>query len=51
MITLESSTGADLSVTGKADLLKALGLSVRDRCRQCNGDGGAHDQHRLAWRG
>ena len=26
-ITLESSTGADLSVTGKADLLKALGLS------------------------
>jgi flagellin len=27
-ITLESSTGADLSVTGKADLLKALGLST-----------------------
>src|SRR5450755_2188310 len=26
-VTLESSTGADLSVTGKADLLKALGLS------------------------
>ena len=27
-ITLESSTGADLSVTGKADLLKALGLTT-----------------------
>ena len=26
-VTLETSTGADLSVTGKADLLKALGLS------------------------
>ncbi|MGY3367522.1 hypothetical protein ACVWZL_004647 [Bradyrhizobium sp. GM2.4] len=26
-VTLRSSTGADLSVTGKADLLKALGLS------------------------
>ncbi|MGY3468650.1 flagellin [Bradyrhizobium sp. LM6.11] len=26
-VTLKSSTGADLSVTGKADLLKALGLS------------------------
>ncbi|MDA9497569.1 DUF1522 domain-containing protein, partial [Bradyrhizobium sp. CCBAU 11357] len=25
-VTLKSSTGADLSVTGKADLLKALGL-------------------------
>jgi flagellin len=28
VITLKSSTGADLSVTGKADLLKALGLST-----------------------
>jgi flagellin len=27
-VTLESSTGADLSVTGKADLLKALGLTT-----------------------
>jgi flagellin-like hook-associated protein FlgL len=27
-ITLESSTGADLSVTGKADALKALGLTT-----------------------
>jgi len=27
VVTLKSSTGADLSVTGKADLLKALGLS------------------------
>jgi flagellin len=27
VVTLRSSTGADLSVTGKADLLKALGLS------------------------
>ncbi|UPK38757.1 DUF1522 domain-containing protein [Bradyrhizobium sp. 186] len=27
-VTLRSSTGADLSVTGKADLLKALGLST-----------------------
>ena len=26
-VTLETSTGADLSITGKADLLKALGLS------------------------
>ncbi|TPQ25180.1 flagellin, partial [Bradyrhizobium guangdongense] len=28
IVTLKSSTGADLSVTGKADLLKALGLST-----------------------
>ena len=28
VITLKSSTGADLSLTGKADLLKALGLST-----------------------
>jgi len=28
VVTLRSSTGADLSVTGKADLLKALGLST-----------------------
>ncbi|MCK1413335.1 DUF1522 domain-containing protein [Bradyrhizobium sp. CW4] len=27
-VTLKSSTGADLSVTGKADLLKALGLTT-----------------------
>jgi hypothetical protein len=27
-VTLKSSTGADLSVTGKADLLKSLGLST-----------------------
>jgi len=27
VVTLKSSTGADLSLTGKADLLKALGLS------------------------
>src|SRR5581483_7682768 len=27
-VTLETSTGADLSVTGKADLLKALGLTT-----------------------
>ncbi|QQN62603.1 DUF1522 domain-containing protein [Bradyrhizobium diazoefficiens] len=27
-ITLDSSTGADLSVTGKADILKALGLTT-----------------------
>ncbi|KRQ13585.1 DUF1522 domain-containing protein, partial [Bradyrhizobium manausense] len=27
-VSLESSTGADLSVTGKADLLKALGLTT-----------------------
>ncbi|WP_204303306.1 DUF1522 domain-containing protein, partial [Stenotrophomonas maltophilia] len=27
-VTLNSSTGADLSVTGKADLLNALGLSA-----------------------
>jgi len=27
-VTLESSTGADLSVSGKADLLKALGLTT-----------------------
>jgi hypothetical protein len=27
-VTLRSSTGADLNVTGKADLLKALGLSL-----------------------
>ncbi|WP_375159574.1 DUF1522 domain-containing protein [Bradyrhizobium sp. RDT46] len=27
-VTLKSSTGADLSVTGRADLLKALGLST-----------------------
>jgi flagellin len=27
-VTLESSTGADLSVTGKADLLKSLGLTT-----------------------
>jgi flagellin len=28
VVTLRSSTGADLSVTGKSDLLKALGLST-----------------------
>ena len=28
VVTLRTSTGADLSVTGKADLLKALGLST-----------------------
>ena len=28
VVTLKSSTGADLSLTGKADLLKALGLSA-----------------------
>ncbi|MFX4740601.1 DUF1522 domain-containing protein, partial [Acinetobacter baumannii] len=27
-VTLKSSTGADLSVTGKADLLNALGLTT-----------------------
>ena len=28
MLTLNTSTGADLSITGKADLLKALGLTT-----------------------
>ena len=35
-VTLESSTGADLSVTGKADLLEALGLTTATGRRQCH---------------
>ena len=49
VLTLTTGTGADLSITGRADLLNALGLTAFGRLRRRHGHPAAHDHDWVAW--